>query len=211
MPTVKQTRTHDMLQLRMRCQDGSSLLITCSRNGERVTIDPTDFDTSLKISALITHVKRGLDQPGSAIKGFGQMFDLMESDGKRATSIPDFAEEARLALAAPEGLPKPRITRTKTDATVAQYKSGRTHTVTIAFARGESTEVSIGKSSAGTRSDPAIAAIDDRIMNFVLSAKPMGFAPDVTARALVAYAETCPDLTSFARGLGVAIFQTNIP
>lgn len=211
MATVKQTRTHDMLQLRVSYAKGSSLLITCSRNGERIKLDPEDFDTSLKIAALIAHVKRAMAVPGAKVKDYGVMFDLLEEAAKRAASIPHFADEARSALSMPDGLPKPRHDRTAPATTRARHTAGRSHKVSIDFASGEHTEISIGKSSAGTLSDPAVSTLDDRIMSFVLSSKPMGYEPETTAKALAAHAESSPDLTTFVRTLGPAIFRAALP
>lgn len=211
MTTVKQHRTHDMLQLRVSYAKGTSLTITCSRNGERITMQPEDFETALKLGALIAHVKRGMSAGNSTVPDFGTMFDILESSAKRSSGYAAFADDARTALAMPDGLPPPRQEGTPPATTQARCKAGRSVSLTIQFASGERTDLKISRSSVSIKSDPSVCVLDDRIMGFAFSARPMGYEPQVTAEALAAYATQTNDLTGFVKGLSLSILTSPAP
>lgn len=207
MPTVKQNRTHDMLQLRVSYAKGNSLLLTCSRNGESIKMTPDDLDVAVALGSIVTHITRRMRADPNGAMNFGIMFDRLEIAATAATDYTGFLAEARRVLDVPEGLPKPAGTGTPPATTLAEHKPGRSHSLRLAFPSGETATLSIGGSSCGITSDPAVCAIDNRIMSFALSARPMGYAPEVTAKALAAYAKRCPDLITFVKGLGLPVLQ----
>lgn len=207
MASVKQTRTHDMLQLRVAYAKGTSLLLTCSRNGESIKLVPDDLDLAIALSSLVARVKRGLADPASPVPNYGVMFDILEETAKRASDYAGFVAAARARLAMPEGLPAPTGTGTPPPQTQARHKPGRSQSVEIAFASGETVLLTIAGASVGIRSNPSVCAIDDRITRFAFSARAMGFEPEASARAIAAYAQRCPDLVSFTKGLGLPVLQ----
>ena len=207
MANVKQTRTHDMLQLRVVYTKGTSLVLTCSRNGESIKLVPDDLDLAIALGSLVAHVKRGLADPASRIPNYGVMFDLLEGAASAAGDYAGFVAAARERLAMPEGVPAPTGTGTPPPQTRAIHKPGRSQSVEIAFASGETVVLSIAGSSVGIRSNPSVCAIDDRITRFAFSARAMGFEPEASAQAIAAYAQRCPDLVSFTKGLGLPVLQ----
>ena len=207
MASVKQTRTHDMLQLRLTYAKGSSLLLTCSRNGESIKLVPEDLDLAIGLGSLVAHVKRGLTDPASPVPNFGVMFDILEEVAKTTGDYPAFLAAARARLAIPVGLPAPAGRGTPPAQTRAVHKPGRSQSVEIAFASGETVLLTIAGSSVGIQSNPSVRTINDRITRFAFSARAMGFEPEASARAIASYAQRCPDLVSFTKGLGLPVLQ----
>lgn len=206
MPTVKQTRTHDMLQLRVSYAKGTSLLLTCSRNGESVRTTPEDFATAIGVASLVTHIHRRMRDGTDPAMNYGVMMDRLEAAAKAASGYADFVARGAEALACPQGLPAPATGQPR-PRTLATHKTGRSQTVHVDFASGENLDLTISAASCGVRSDPSVCVIEDRIARFALAARSLGHGPAHAAKAITAHAERTPDLMTFLNGLNLTIFE----
>ncbi len=210
MKSVKQTRTHDMVQIRVSYAKGESLLITCSRSGEKLTLVPDNFDTKVAVGSLVTRVMRAMrDEANPSIGTVGELMNRLEAAATESSNYRDFVAAASTRLGVPATVPPPRNAATGTGRTEASSrKAGRSQAVRIAFASGESLELTLANTSAGITADPAVFSLSDHITRFALGARAMGFESHSTAEALCAYAPGCPDLVSFAQGLRPEILKT---